>query len=373
MPIYLCSPGTSRDKSWDYGIQVYATPFPLSTEEIQRTIQQMVDGRTKDLRAGILVPISTSTTTTATSTTTSNDTSTSTGSTMKTTNRTRIVEGVEGDLLEQHGLEDAGDDISTTATYHARRRRHHHIPQIPQYHQHDTTNINTMNNNMNPPPVTPPPTSSNAATTATSSSTPKTSNTTTLPQQQEQSLGVQVPSLLSSTTLPLVVPVPIRRIRHSEIVLVDDVCIAYNRYWLRLRWPGTSSGGAGTGTAPTSTTTIPSSKHPHHHGHFAGYIAMGTYGNNTTTSLTQRCYPIFHQNDPNNNNNNNNTTSEDAIEDTTAIMTGTLTIFVSVLVLVSGSVKFYFTQFSNHLPFLDDNRGDYESRRRRCTIRRRQY
>jgi hypothetical protein len=43
---------------------------------------------------------------------------------------------------------------------------------------------------------------------------------------------------------------PIRRVRHAEVVLVDDVCIAYDRYWLRLRWPG-------------------------HKGGFAGYIALG--------------------------------------------------------------------------------------------------
>jgi len=42
----------------------------------------------------------------------------------------------------------------------------------------------------------------------------------------------------------------VRRVRHAEIVLVDDVCIAHGRYWLRLRWPG-------------------------HKGGFAGYIAMG--------------------------------------------------------------------------------------------------
>jgi hypothetical protein len=48
-----------------------------------------------------------------------------------------------------------------------------------------------------------------------------------------------------STTNP-----PIRRVRHTEVILVDDVCMAYNRYWLRLRWPG-------------------------HKGGFAGYIAMG--------------------------------------------------------------------------------------------------
>jgi hypothetical protein len=42
----------------------------------------------------------------------------------------------------------------------------------------------------------------------------------------------------------------IRRIRHAEVVLVDDVCVAYGRHWLRLRWPG-------------------------HKGGFAGYIALG--------------------------------------------------------------------------------------------------
>jgi hypothetical protein len=42
----------------------------------------------------------------------------------------------------------------------------------------------------------------------------------------------------------------IRRIRHAEVVLVDDVCLAFGRHWLRLRWPG-------------------------HKGGFAGYIALG--------------------------------------------------------------------------------------------------
>jgi hypothetical protein len=56
---------------------------------------------------------------------------------------------------------------------------------------------------------------------------------------------------------------PIRRIRHAEIVLIDDVCIAYNRYWLRIRWPGNNR---------AATTAASSSSH--HHMNFAGYIAM---------------------------------------------------------------------------------------------------
>jgi len=52
--------------------------------------------------------------------------------------------------------------------------------------------------------------------------------------------------------------VVIRRVRHSEVVLVDQVSIAYNRYWLRLQWPGSRGGMAGyiaLGTLPSTTST----------------------------------------------------------------------------------------------------------------------
>lgn len=39
--------------------------------------------------------------------------------------------------------------------------------------------------------------------------------------------------------------VPIRRVRHAELVLVDEVSIHYGTYWLRLRWPGPRGGVAG--------------------------------------------------------------------------------------------------------------------------------
>ena len=38
---------------------------------------------------------------------------------------------------------------------------------------------------------------------------------------------------------------PIRRVRHSEVVLADDICVDHDRYWLRLRWPGKTGGFAG--------------------------------------------------------------------------------------------------------------------------------
>jgi hypothetical protein len=57
---------------------------------------------------------------------------------------------------------------------------------------------------------------------------------------------------------------PIRRIRHAEIVLIDDVCIAFGRHWLRVRWPGNHRAG---------------------HLHFAGYIAMEEEPNVVEPSL----------------------------------------------------------------------------------------
>ena len=38
---------------------------------------------------------------------------------------------------------------------------------------------------------------------------------------------------------------PIRRIRHGEVVLVDQCVIAHGRYWLRLKWPGEHTGHGG--------------------------------------------------------------------------------------------------------------------------------
>ena len=38
---------------------------------------------------------------------------------------------------------------------------------------------------------------------------------------------------------------PIRRVKHAEIVLVDEIDIYYGTFWLRLRWPGKRGGVAG--------------------------------------------------------------------------------------------------------------------------------
>lgn len=76
-------------------------------------------------------------------------------------------------------------------------------------------------------------------------------------QQQQQQQSQSQPQQ-PQTSMSHLSGMPIRRVRHAEIVLVDDVCVAFGRYWLRLRWPG----------------------HKQRDG-FAGYIAMGTVSNDT--------------------------------------------------------------------------------------------
>ena len=56
---------------------------------------------------------------------------------------------------------------------------------------------------------------------------------------------------------------PLRRIRHAEVVLVDDICLAHGWYWLRLQWPG-------------------------HKGGFAGYVAVQPLPVRTTTTTNKR-------------------------------------------------------------------------------------
>jgi hypothetical protein len=57
------------------------------------------------------------------------------------------------------------------------------------------------------------------------------------------------PSPTNSTTISSTFTpnggIPIRRVRHSEVVLVDQVSIAHGVYWLRLKWPGSRGGVAG--------------------------------------------------------------------------------------------------------------------------------
>ena len=74
-----------------------------------------------------------------------------------------------------------------------------------------------------------------------------------------------------------------RRIRHAEVVLVDDVCTKFGHCWLRLRWPGSNGG-------------------------FAGYVCLGPTVSCFPTTPNVSCRPVTTSSAAvlvQNNNNNN--------------------------------------------------------------------
>jgi len=75
-----------------------------------------------------------------------------------------------------------------------------------------------------------------------------TTSSNSVPQNSENTgqincSGRQRDDIIASHTVQY--GLPVRRIRHAEVILVDDVCIAFDRHWLRLRWPGSKGGFAG--------------------------------------------------------------------------------------------------------------------------------
>ena len=69
--------------------------------------------------------------------------------------------------------------------------------------------------------------------------TPSTGGSGVLQQQQPS------PLTTAAATTTTMRPNPVRRIRHAEVVLVDQCLIIYGRTWLRLRWPGEQGGFGG--------------------------------------------------------------------------------------------------------------------------------
>jgi len=79
-------------------------------------------------------------------------------------------------------------------------------------------------------------------------------NASTSPSQYE-------PSGQQTDAQALQDAIPIRRVRHSEVVLVDEVAVHYNKYWLRLIWPGSRGGVAGyIVLGGTNSGTVPNGR-----------------------------------------------------------------------------------------------------------------
>jgi hypothetical protein len=188
MPIYLCKPGINSVEPWRHGIPVYPHPFPLNTKPSTNssTGEGGLDrGRDRGESTG-------HGSSTVTVTVTANEGNLNTTS----TNNGMAMNLLEHDQREQQRQEEEDEDWEETRNQSST----------------ETTGTTLLNIGHGGPERSVLSTRHSGST-----STPFSS----------QSISA------------------IRRIRHSEVVLVDDVVYMYSNYWLRLRWPGSKGGFAG--------------------------------------------------------------------------------------------------------------------------------
>jgi hypothetical protein len=201
MPIYLCNQGEGKAEPWKHHVHVYAVPFDVDATTANTNVQSVPtyqDTRTsigdsnENVKEG---PTATSLPNTI----------------MKTT--------PEDIKLESTIDTDPNPDASATSIQHAVDKTKHDTSTTSNDPQ-DIPN-NTVNDNIDP-----------------------TSGSNYQPVQHDNNTNPSK-SPLPSSFITATPPTSIRKIRHAEIVLVDDVCVTYNHYWLRLRWPGSKGGFAG--------------------------------------------------------------------------------------------------------------------------------
>jgi hypothetical protein len=229
MPVYFCCPGRNSNEPWKHGIQVFAAPFdlPFTPSEVSSS------------SSSNLVTVTAAGTTATTATATATAPSETEGIDVPTDGAAAVKNPTSatmaGGLPTAATFDDPGDEPTPFQPFR---------PSIT-----DT--------------ALP---SSRANTRLTVAPMPGRSTDPAQQQQQQQ---------------------PIRRIRHAEIVLIDDVCIAYNRYWLRIRWPGNNR---------AATTAASSSSQ--HHMNFAGYIAMFPVHANQNRNPIPMDVPLVSMRDP---------------------------------------------------------------------------
>jgi hypothetical protein len=244
MPVYLCCPGLDEKDPWRHGIQVFAAPFALSD--------------TTGTNEGGAVAADIHTTATMSIAARHSSSSSSRLQLDRTT-------GMEPDSHPPPTSNNGDHTQDTTTTDTAGRH------PSEEHDGENNTNNNGDHEDDGDVPGEIPRFAPRAFVPATTTVMGGGGTTRRMMQPQQQQLPVYGSS---NTTTNSSSSLPIRRVRHAEIVLVDDVCVYAARYWLRLRWPGRKGG-------------------------FAGYIAMGlvtgdgdsstgvdSHGSDTTTTTT---------------------------------------------------------------------------------------
>lgn len=185
---------------WRHGIPVYGYPFPMNDDApsagVDTDANADVDTTT---HTDTNIPNASSRTTRATTTTT-------------TTNRDGAEVCTPSPNISSTGILREGNYSQQQHNDNHNNPRDGDRPNPPSFYtrtrQMQNTNTNTNTSTIQPPPA---------------------------------------PAPRNTETRTNVIPeaIPIRRVRHSEVVLVDEVSVHFNKYWLRLLWPGSRGGVAG--------------------------------------------------------------------------------------------------------------------------------
>jgi len=247
MPVYLCRPGHASSEPWRHGVQVYAYPFRIdgSTPAAAGSAETVAG-------AGPPAPPGATTASVAATSTPGSEASPSAA--------VFFPEGAGGGRRGGTNGPGSGNPL-------LRRRR--------QSASTSGTTGTAATPTTGAPALSEP---SRAATAAAVASADQLSGSDQNQQQQQQppSVYAEVTHRAASAG----VGVAVRRVRHAEVVLADEVSASYGRYWLRLRWPGPRGGVAGyiaLGVVPSSVGADESN---------AKSVGVGAGSNDAGTDLT---------------------------------------------------------------------------------------
>lgn len=189
MPIYQCKPGSDSNEPWRHGVPVHELPFPI---------------------AGNITSSN------------NNDSGGVGGSGNK----------MSGHNTNQHSSFHHNQYSATNGGDKNPIREHEYEDDTTRYTTHNTHQTHPNNAN-------------SAAFTSSNDILPITNqNNSTNDNYDNNNMDLHTYDTFSNIRGVGSSP-PIRRVKHAEIVLVDEVSIHFGNYWLRLRWPGKRGGVAG--------------------------------------------------------------------------------------------------------------------------------
>ena len=257
MPIYLCQPGTSFKEPWRHGVQVYERPFPLEAKSAVGNGDG--NARATPPTGGATAAVATTEAAERSAVARGgqeNDGRTAAGAaTSEATTRTKRGT-IEQRKMPIRGVVPLRGESNSPAPHDDDHERRTY--QEDGAGDRDAAVDHDGNDEEDPPEAAATAArlrqrrflQRHAAHSSVSQSSESFLAGGGSPQRQrsanpdDRPINTVAAPPAKSSEKPVKLA-PVRRVRHAEVVLVDQCLIAYGRYWLRLRWPGEMGGFGG--------------------------------------------------------------------------------------------------------------------------------